>query len=63
VFVHDDGEPDATLFLGGVDWEPRRVSDAGLPDVGDVIVNDEEPSVRDRLLDRDSAATRGRCCR
>src|ERR1035441_4998994 len=42
VFVHD-GEPDATVLLGGVDWEPRRVSDAGgLPDVGDLIVTDEE---------------------
>ena len=43
VFVHDDGERDAMVFLGDVDWEPRRVSDAGgLPDVGDLIVNDEE---------------------
>jgi hypothetical protein len=43
VFVHDDGERDATVFLGDVDWEPRRVSDAGgLPDVGDLILNDEE---------------------
>ena len=43
VFVHDDGEPDATVFLGDVDWEPRRVTDAGgLPDVGDLILNDEE---------------------
>ena len=34
VFVHDDGDPYATLFLGDIDWEPRRVSDAsGLPDV------------------------------
>jgi hypothetical protein len=22
VFVHDDGEPDATVLLGDVDWEP-----------------------------------------
>ena len=43
VFVHDDGEPDATVFLGDVDWEPRRVSDArGLPDVGGLILSDEE---------------------
>jgi hypothetical protein len=43
VFVHDDGEPDATVFLGDVDWEPRRVTDAGgLPDAGDLILNDEE---------------------
>ena len=43
VFVHDDGEPDATVFCGDVDWEPRRVIDAdGLPDAGDLILNDEE---------------------
>jgi hypothetical protein len=43
VFVHDDGEPDATVFLGDVDWEPRRVTDAGgVPDAGDLILNDEE---------------------
>jgi hypothetical protein len=43
VFVHDDGEPDAALFHGDVDWEPRRVSDAsGLPDVRDLILNREE---------------------
>jgi hypothetical protein len=43
VFVHDDGDPHATLLLGDVDWEPRRVSDAsGLPDVGDLILNREE---------------------
>ena len=41
VFVHDDGEPDATVFLGDVDWEPRRVTDAGgLPDAGDLVLND-----------------------
>lgn len=41
VFVH--GEGDATLYLGDVDWEPRRVSDAsGLPDVADLILNREE---------------------
>jgi hypothetical protein len=40
VFVHDDGEPDATLFHGDIDWEPRRVSDAsGLPNVEDLILN------------------------
>ena len=43
VFVHDDGELDATVFLGDVDWEPRCVTDAGgLPDAGDLILNDEE---------------------
>jgi hypothetical protein len=43
VFVHDDGERDATVFLGDVDWEPRRVSDAGgRPDVRDLVLNDEE---------------------
>ena len=43
VFVHDDGEPDATVFHGDVEWEPRRVIDAdGLPDAGDLILNDEE---------------------
>jgi hypothetical protein len=43
VFVHDDGELDATVFLGDVDWEPRRVTDAGgVPDVGDLILNCEE---------------------
>lgn len=43
VFVHEDGEPDATVFLGDVDWEPRRVSDGGgLPDAGDLVLNEEE---------------------
>jgi hypothetical protein len=43
VLVHDDGESDATVLLGDVGWEPRRVSDAGgLPDVGELILNDEE---------------------
>ena len=43
VFVHDDGESDATVLLGDVGWEPRRVSDGGgQPDVGDLILNDEE---------------------
>jgi hypothetical protein len=43
VFVHDDGERDGTVFLGDVDWEPHRVSDAGgQPDVGDLVLNDEE---------------------
>lgn len=42
-FVHEDGEPDATVFHGDVDWEPRRITDAdGLPDAGDLILNDEE---------------------
>ncbi|MGH3025966.1 MAG: tyrosine-type recombinase/integrase, partial [Gaiellaceae bacterium] len=43
VFVHDDGEPHATVFLGDGGWEPRLVSNAsGLPDVGELILNDEE---------------------
>jgi hypothetical protein len=43
VFVHEDGEVDATLFHGDVDWEPRRVTDAsGLPGVGDLVLNEEE---------------------
>jgi hypothetical protein len=43
VFVHDDGGADATLYLGDVDWEPRRVSEEnGLPDVADLILNREE---------------------
>jgi hypothetical protein len=43
VFVHEDGEVDATLFHGDVDWEPRRVRDAsGLPDVGGLVLNEEE---------------------
>ena len=43
VFVHDDGELDAMVFLGDVDWEPRRVSDAGgVLGAGELILNDEE---------------------
>lgn len=43
VFVHDDGEPDATLYHGDVDWEARRVTDTdGVPDAGDLILNREE---------------------
>jgi hypothetical protein len=43
VFVHDDGERDAAVLHGDVDWEPRRIIDAdGLPDAGDLILNDEE---------------------
>jgi len=43
VFVHEDSEPDATMFHGDVGWEPRRVRDAGgLPDVGDLVLNEEE---------------------
>ncbi len=46
VFVHDDGEPDATVLCGDVDWEPRRIIDAdGLPDAGDLILNEEERMV------------------
>jgi hypothetical protein len=43
VFVHDDGESDAVVLLGDFGWEPCRVSDVGgLPDAGDLILNDEE---------------------
>ena len=43
VFVHEDGEPDAVVLHGDVDWEPRRVVDTGgLPDVGGLILNEEE---------------------
>ena len=43
VFVHEDGELDATVFHGDIDWEPRRVIDAkGLPDVGDLVLDEEE---------------------
>ena len=43
VFVHEDGERDATVFHGDVDWEPRCVTDAsGLPDVGDLVLGEEE---------------------
>ena len=43
VFMHEDGELDATVFHGDVDWEARRVTDAGgLPDVGDLVLNEEE---------------------
>ena len=43
VFMHDDGELDATVFHGDVDWERRRVRDAsGPPDVGDLVLGEEE---------------------
>jgi hypothetical protein len=43
VFLHEDGELEATVFGGDVDWEARRVRDAGgLPDVGDLVLNEEE---------------------
>ena len=43
VFVHEDGEAEAVVFHGDVDWDPRRVTDAGgLPDVGDLILDREE---------------------
>ena len=43
VFMHEDGELDATVLHGDVDWEPRPVRDAsGLPDVGDLVLNEEE---------------------
>jgi len=59
VFVHDDGEADATLYLGDVDWEPRRVSDANGP--AGRCRPDPEPRgarVPVRLLDRDGLAPR-----
>ena len=43
VFVHDDGEPGAVVLHGDVDWEPHRVTDVGgEPDVGDLILDEEE---------------------
>ena len=43
VFVHDDGDPHATLFHGDVDWEPRLITDVdGRPDAGGLILNEEE---------------------
>ena len=43
VFVHDDGEADATLFHGDVDWEPYLITDVdGRPDAGGLILNKEE---------------------
>ena len=43
VFMHDDGELVGTVFHGDGDWEPRRVRDAGgLPDVGDLVLGEEE---------------------
>jgi hypothetical protein len=43
VFVHDEGDAHATVFLGDVDWEPYRITDVGgRPDAGDLILNREE---------------------
>jgi hypothetical protein len=43
VFVHDDGDAHATVFLGDLDWEPRVITDAGgWPDAGDLMLNKEE---------------------
>jgi hypothetical protein len=43
VFVYDDGGVDGTVFCGDVGWEPRRVVDVdGLPDAGDLVLNEEE---------------------
>ena len=43
VFMLEDGERDAAVFHGDVDWEPRRVTDAsGRPDVGDLVLDEEE---------------------
>jgi hypothetical protein len=43
VFMHENGELEATVFHGDVDWEPYRIIDAkGLPDVGDLVLNEEE---------------------
>ena len=59
VFVHDAGERDAAVFLGDVGWVPRRVRDAGgRPDVGDLILNDEERAVDRCALDRDDVTAR-----
>ena len=41
--MHEVGEPEAVVLHGDVDWEPHRVSDAGgLPDVGGLVLNEEE---------------------
>ena len=43
VFMHEDGERDATVLHGDVDWEPRPVRDAsGLPNVADLVLCEEE---------------------
>lgn len=43
VFMHDAGEPTASLVVGDVDWQLRRISDAsGRPVVADLVLNDEE---------------------
>jgi hypothetical protein len=43
VFMHEHGEVDAAVFHGDGDWEPRRVRDAsGLPEVGDLVLDEEE---------------------
>ena len=43
VFVHDEGDAHATVFLGDVDWEPRLITDVGgWPDAGELILNKEE---------------------
>ena len=43
VFVHDDDDAHATVFLGDVDWEPRLITEVdGRPDAGDLILNQEE---------------------
>jgi hypothetical protein len=43
VFMHEDGELDATVLCGDVGWEPRPVRDAGgVPDVGGLVLNEEE---------------------
>jgi len=48
VFVYDDGERDAMVFLGDADWQSYRVSDAGgRPRVADVILSDEERAFLD----------------
>jgi hypothetical protein len=43
VFVHNDGERDARLYHGDVNWEPRRVSDAtGVAQVEDLILDRDD---------------------
>ena len=61
VFVHEDGEPDAVVFHGDVDWDPHRVTDAGgLPDVGELDPQPGRVDVPDGVLGRDGLATRRR---
>jgi hypothetical protein len=62
VFVHDDGERDARLYHGDVDWEPRRVSDAnGVAQVEDLILDrDDRANLRACWVATRAAAPRAR---